>query len=125
MIGTSGKRMLGLTARHADSWNVWFKAFDNKVEKLREVMKSVDAACEEAGRDPASLERTAAVKIATGPHAPSTMSVDPIEGSPEEIADALRAFAAIRMKHLQVWLEPNTVAGIEAFAPVLDILDRG
>src|SRR5215212_8870689 len=24
MIGTTGKRMMGLTARHADQWNVWY-----------------------------------------------------------------------------------------------------
>jgi hypothetical protein len=27
--------------------------------------------------------------------------------------------------HLQVWLHPNTLAGIEAFAPVLDLLEQG
>lgn len=124
MVGTSGKRMLALTARHADSWNVWFSAFENRVDKLEEIMRNVDAACAEAGRDPASLERTAAIKIATGPHTPSTMSVDPIEGNPAEIAAALRSFAGIGINHVQVWLEPNTAGGIEAFTPVLNILDE-
>ena len=26
--------------------------------------------------------------------------------------------------HVQLWIEPNTIAGIEAFAPVLDLLDN-
>jgi alkanesulfonate monooxygenase SsuD/methylene tetrahydromethanopterin reductase-like flavin-dependent oxidoreductase (luciferase family) len=124
LVGTSGgTRMIKLAARYADAWNVWFKTFDNDAGKLAEILRAVNAACEEAGRDPASLGRTAALKIATGPHAPSTMSVDPIAGSPEEIAAALRSFASIGISHVQVWLEPNTVAGIEACAPVLELLD--
>jgi alkanesulfonate monooxygenase SsuD/methylene tetrahydromethanopterin reductase-like flavin-dependent oxidoreductase (luciferase family) len=126
LVGTSGgTRMLKLAARYADAWNVWFKTFDNNVDLLAELLRSVDAACAEVGRDPDTLERTAALKIATGPHAPSTMSVDPIEGSPGEIAAALRSFAEIGLGHVQLWLEPNTVTGIEAFAPVLELLDKG
>jgi probable F420-dependent oxidoreductase len=126
LVGTSaGPRMLKLAATYADAWNVWFKTFDNDVDKLVELLGAVDAACEAVGRDPSTLERTAALKIATGPHAPSTMSVDPIDGSPEQIAASLRSFAAIGVGHVQVWLEPNTVAGVEAFAPVLELLDSG
>jgi hypothetical protein len=53
------------------------------------------------------------------------MSSPPLTGSPAELAAGLRAYAEIGVGHLQVWLEPATLAGIEAFAPVLDILDRG
>lgn len=123
--GNAGPRMLQLTARFADQWNVWFKTFNNRIEELDAMRAEVDAACYAVGRDPASLSRTAALKIAVGPHSPSTMSTEPITGSPEAIAEALRAYAAIGLSHAQLWLEPNTVAGIEAFAPVLHILDNG
>jgi probable F420-dependent oxidoreductase len=125
MIGTTGTRMLGLTARHADQWNVWFSHTGNRVEGFGPLLAQVDAACAEAGRDPGSLERTAAVVVEVGPHAPSTMSVPPLTGTPEEVAAELRAHAAAGLSHLQVWLEPNTLAGIEAFAPILEALDRG
>jgi probable F420-dependent oxidoreductase len=125
MIGTTGKRMLALTARHADQWNVWYSHTGNRVEGVAPLLAAVDAACAEAGRDPKSLERTVAVMVEVGPHAPSTMSVPPLTGSPEELAASLRAYADAGVSHLQVWLEPNTVAGIEAFAPVLEALDRG
>lgn len=125
MIGATGKRMLELTAKHADQWNVWFSPIDNSVDKLKTLLVDVDAACAAAGRDPASLERTAAVKVEVGPHAPSTMSVAPLRGTPEELAEQLRAYAAIGVTHLQVWPEPNTVAGVEAFGRVLEALDRG
>lgn len=124
LIGTTGKRMLDLTARHADEWNVWFSPIDNSAEQLRDLLAEVDAACAAAGRDPATLVRSAAVKVEVGPHAPSAMSVAPLTGSPDELAEKLHAYARIGVDHVQIWPEPNTVAGIEAFARVLEALDR-
>ena len=49
----------------------------------------------------------------------------PLTGSAEELAAQIRAYAAARVEHLMVWLDPATVAGVEAFAPVLEVLDRG
>jgi alkanesulfonate monooxygenase SsuD/methylene tetrahydromethanopterin reductase-like flavin-dependent oxidoreductase (luciferase family) len=127
MIGTSGSgpRMLRLAARFADQWNVWFKTFNNRLEDLAGMREVVDAACRDVGRDPATLARTAALKIEVGPHAPSPMSTDPITGSPAEIADTLRRYAAIGISHVQVWIEPTNLDGIAAFAPVLSLLDAG
>ena len=124
-IGTVGPRMLELTARHADAWNAWFDKTGNRVENVPALRDAVDAACAAVGRDPATLERTLAVNVEVGPHAPSTMSAPPLTGSPEELAAGLRAYAAAGIGHVQVWLEPNTPAGIAAFAPVLELLDRG
>jgi hypothetical protein len=50
-------------------------------------------------------------------------SLQPLEGSPEEVAESLLSFAREGISHLQVWLAPNTLAGVEAFAPVLELLD--
>jgi probable F420-dependent oxidoreductase len=125
LIGTTGMRMLGLTARHADHWNVWFSHTGNRAEGMTSLLADVDAACVEAGRNPKSLERSAAVVAEVGPHTPSTMSVPPLTGTPEELAAGLGAYAALGVSHLQVWLEPNTLAGIEAFAAALEALDLG
>ena len=124
MIGTTGKKMLDLTARHADQWNVWFSPIENSVEKLKTLLDDVDAACQSVGREPSTLVRSAAVKVEVGPHSPSQMSVAPLRGNPAELAAQLRAYADIGVTHLQVWLEPNTIAGIEAFGRVLEELDR-
>jgi hypothetical protein len=51
------------------------------------------------------------------------MTGPPLTGSPAEIADGLRAHANAGLSNVQVWLEPNTPAGIAAFAPVLEELD--
>ena len=125
MIGTTGKRMLELTARHADQWNVWFSPIDNSVAKLKTLLEDVDAACAVIGREPETLERTAAVKVEVGPHSPSQMSVAPLTGSPDALAEQLRAYAAIGVTQVQVWPEPNSLEGIEKFARVLEALDRG
>jgi probable F420-dependent oxidoreductase len=124
IVGTTSPRMMRLTARYADGWNVWFKEIDNTVANLIELMKKLDGACVEVGRDPSTLERSAAVKVKVGEHAPSTMSTEPIEGSPEEIATALRAYADAGASQIQIWPEPCTVAGVEKFGRVLEALDR-
>ena len=124
--------MLGLTARHADLWNVWLIYGRNVPEEAAPHMAAVDVACREAGRDPRALRRTAAVLIAPldrqdpppGLNRPQGGKPVPLGGSPEVLADALRAFARAGISHVQVYLHPNSLAGIEAFAPVLRALDR-
>jgi probable F420-dependent oxidoreductase len=125
LMGTNSPRMLGLTARYADIWNTWFSQTNNDLGKLREEMEKVDAACIAHGRDPSTLARTTAMAIEVAPHTPSTMGVPLITGSPESLAGELRAYADAGISHVQVWLEPNTPAGIEAFVPVLEMLDQG
>jgi probable F420-dependent oxidoreductase len=125
VIGTAGERMLGLTAQYADGWNTWFSQTGNDLERLKALLARVDAACIANGRDPKTLTRSSAVKIEIGPHAPSAMSARPLTGGPEALADQLRAHAAAGLDHVQLWIEPNTAAGYEAFARVLELLDQG
>ncbi|MBA3518938.1 MAG: LLM class flavin-dependent oxidoreductase [Rhizobiales bacterium] len=127
MIGASDAkpRMLELTVRHGDGWNAWLDSTGNSIESLVPLLARVDAACNTAGRDPATLERSAAVFVEVGPHEPSAMTQPPLTGSTEEIAAGLRAYADAGISHLQVVLEPATPAGIEAFAPALEQLERG
>ena len=65
------------------------------------------------------------MKVVIGPHAPSQMSAPGLTGSPDELAAQLRDHAEAGLSQVQLWIEPNTVAGYEAFAPVLEALDRG
>jgi beta-galactosidase GanA len=44
--------------------------------------------------------------------------------SPEEIAETLRGYAREGLSHVQVWLTPSTLAGLEWFKAVLDLLDN-
>jgi alkanesulfonate monooxygenase SsuD/methylene tetrahydromethanopterin reductase-like flavin-dependent oxidoreductase (luciferase family) len=52
-------------------------------------------------------------------------SIPPVEGTPEEIAAVLRAFAAEGISHVQLVVDPITLASLDALAPVLEALDRG
>jgi probable F420-dependent oxidoreductase len=131
MIGSTGPRMLEIAAPHVDSWNAWFDAFDNRPAGIAPLRERVDAAARAAGRDPASIERTVAVQVrlpggrgrASGDPAPP--SIPPVEGRPDEIAAVLRAFAAEGIAHVQLVVDPITLASLDALAPVLEDLDRG
>jgi alkanesulfonate monooxygenase SsuD/methylene tetrahydromethanopterin reductase-like flavin-dependent oxidoreductase (luciferase family) len=70
MVGAHHPRMFRLTARHADWWNVsWFgidlSRPDNRsygawtgIGQYREQVQQCERACNEVGRDPATLRRT-------------------------------------------------------------------
>ena len=129
-LGT-GPRMLGLTARYADQWNAWLtwgRSWPDAVPPLRRL---VDGACTAAGRDPETLARTVTVLVEVPGRRAKLVSTsptgggEPLSGPPEAIAEALRGFAREGIGHVQVVHAPNTVAGIEGFAPVLELLDRG
>ena len=131
MIGSNGERMLRITAPHVDAWNSWYADTRNEPAGVPALRDKVDAACRAAGRDPGEIERTVAVQVrmpgGTGREMGDTsekMSVAPLQGSPDEMAEELRAYAREGIGHVQLWLEPNTLESLEAFAPVLELLDR-
>jgi alkanesulfonate monooxygenase SsuD/methylene tetrahydromethanopterin reductase-like flavin-dependent oxidoreductase (luciferase family) len=53
------------------------------------------------------------------------MTVTPLEGSPEVIAEGLRAYAREGIGHVQLVVDPITEASVAALAPILELLDRG
>jgi alkanesulfonate monooxygenase SsuD/methylene tetrahydromethanopterin reductase-like flavin-dependent oxidoreductase (luciferase family) len=54
LVGGSGDRMLGITARWADAWNTW-----GQPDHIAERSAALTRACEVAGRDPDIIARTA------------------------------------------------------------------
>jgi len=123
MIGTTGERMLRLTARYADAWNVYYSANQNRASRIPAVRDQVDAACRAEGRDPATLERTAAVLV--NPSGLKMRRERPdwiLSGAADEIAEEFLAYHREGISHLQIRVEPNTVEGIEALEPVVRML---
>ena len=122
MVGTTGERMLRAAARYADVWNgEWWKV---EAGGRPATFARVDAASREVGRDPASLTKTVFMAIDMPGVSPSGREwLAPVAGSPDELAALLRTLAAEGVAEVQVWLGPTSVAGIEAFAPVLELLD--
>ncbi|MEZ4521613.1 MAG: LLM class flavin-dependent oxidoreductase [Thermomicrobiales bacterium] len=125
ILGTLGKKMLRLTVEHADEWNGWLPTRGNEPENVEPMRELVDAACAEAGRDPATLQRSVGVLMSpTGRRQPHVSRLSPaLTGSPEELAGYLREFADRGMDHVQVWVYPNTPHAVEEFGKALEILD--
>ena len=115
--------MLRLMAQHADLWNGWLIYGRSHPDAVPPLRAAVDAACAKAGRDPSTLARTVSVRVTMlGREIPDE---EPLSGSPEDLAEAFHAFAQEGITGVQVRLAPDSLAGIEAFAPVLELLDRG
>jgi alkanesulfonate monooxygenase SsuD/methylene tetrahydromethanopterin reductase-like flavin-dependent oxidoreductase (luciferase family) len=128
LVGAEGSRMLRLAAQYADAWGRDFNRVNPdivpySVEDLAAWQPRVDAACAAVGRDPSTLERTAAVFVDL-PGATGREGWNALTGSPEELAEGLRAYARAGFTHIQLWLEPGLLAGIDGFAAVLDLLDH-
>jgi alkanesulfonate monooxygenase SsuD/methylene tetrahydromethanopterin reductase-like flavin-dependent oxidoreductase (luciferase family) len=126
MIGTTGERMLKLTAKYADSWNVYFDKTENSVDGFRALQTVVDDVCRSEGRDPESLERTVSVLIGLDDQAEIRgVSVPLLTGSADKLATELRAYAEAGADHIQIRVEPNTLESLEAIAPVLEMVKAG
>lgn len=118
VVGTSGPRMLRISAGFADAWNtVWHTDPAEVVEK----MKAVDAACVDAGRDPSTLVRTAGGNIGVDGYTGVRPSA--LQASPVEVAQRLRDFQDIGMAHYVVGLDPCTPKSLESFARTIELFD--
>jgi alkanesulfonate monooxygenase SsuD/methylene tetrahydromethanopterin reductase-like flavin-dependent oxidoreductase (luciferase family) len=131
LIGSSGARMLAATLPFVDSWNAWYADTGNRPDGVPRLREIVDAAARAAGRDPSDVERTVAVLVqlpgGTGRVMVDTdpkETVEPLRGTPDQMADVLRAYAGEGIGHVQLVVDPITEASVEALAPVLEALDR-
>jgi len=127
LVAAKGPRMLELTARHADAWNLaWFGMPD---ERLTRVRGELAAACTRVGRDPATLTITVGVTVrylADAAAAEASSATRPgLSGTRHEIAAGLRAHAAAGADHLIASLEPCTTSTVAEFAEALAIFRGG
>jgi alkanesulfonate monooxygenase SsuD/methylene tetrahydromethanopterin reductase-like flavin-dependent oxidoreductase (luciferase family) len=111
LVAAKRPRMLDLTARYADAWNLaWFGSPD---ERLRTTRADLESACERAGRDPSSIDITVGVEVrfgdvATSPPEGSGLSASPLPGDEASLVAGLRAFEAFGADHLIFALDPST-----------------
>jgi probable F420-dependent oxidoreductase len=120
MIGSFGKRMLNLTVRYADLWNT---GYQGTVDTLARPHKELLAACQEVGRDPATLGVTAMIAVHYPRLAPEASDFDnpPLTGSPHQVAEAMLAYEQAGVEHIMLHLVPYTEQSIGELVEALAI----
>jgi alkanesulfonate monooxygenase SsuD/methylene tetrahydromethanopterin reductase-like flavin-dependent oxidoreductase (luciferase family) len=125
MIGAGKPRTLALAARHADIWSYFVRERSEPAEFVP-LVRALEAACSEIGRDPASIGRSVGIFVepttATGSEAMG-LGV-PVRGSADEVAEALHAFSEVGVTQVECMLWPWTMDALEAMRPVVERLDR-
>jgi probable F420-dependent oxidoreductase len=107
LLGGEGPRMLRLTAQYADLWNTGYLG---QPETLAAPRSRIEAACREVGRDPRTLGVTALIGLwfpDLGPDKPAFLD-HPLTGTPAELAEAMRGYAALGVPHIMFQCEPHT-----------------
>jgi alkanesulfonate monooxygenase SsuD/methylene tetrahydromethanopterin reductase-like flavin-dependent oxidoreductase (luciferase family) len=125
-IAAGGPKMMRLVATYADDWNwwTWDETIDQITERLVPIIRELDEACEEVGRDAATIRRTLDVYSVV----PPGMSNDggdmkqPLSGTAEEMAEFFVALDDLGFAEVRCDLTDKTTAGIEAMAPVVDLV---
>ncbi|HYC11175.1 MAG TPA: LLM class flavin-dependent oxidoreductase [Nitrososphaerales archaeon] len=107
MVGGEGPRMLTLTSKYADLWNTGYMG---KPETMAEPLARIRAACRKTGRDPSTLGVTALVGLWFPDILPAKPSFfeDPLKGTVQEIASAMRGYADLGAQHIMFQCEPYT-----------------
>jgi len=115
LIAAKGERVMRLTARWADAWNVaWFGLPEDRFFQRR---TDLHAACEAEGRDPATLDVTVGLVVdgesATGarPLPPGALPADV-----DAVASALDAWRDLGVAHVQVDMRPAGLPMVELVA---------
>lgn len=119
MIGSDGPKTLRLTLPHVAAWN--WDGFVDDPEEFAAASRAVDAICEEVGRDPREIERTAHLVVRLSN--PEGLPIDPlpahlrvIAGGTDAVAHRLQAFAAAGADELMLIVDPARPAAIDELA---------
>ena len=97
LVGTGSPRMLRITARHADEWNTW-----GGPEMAGGALEKLLTACEEVGRDPATMWKSAQALVFVSDNAEFAANITgsdigprSIVGSTDELVDQLGRYAEL------------------------------
>ena len=128
LIAAKRPRMLELTARHADQWNMaWF---GEPSERLATTRADLAAACATVGRDPSTLGITVGITVrypdlipasSTGDGGHADVETPALTGDADAVAAGLRHHAELGADHAIIALEPTTP---EALARLTAAMDR-
>jgi probable F420-dependent oxidoreductase len=111
-------RMLRLTAQYADLWNTGYMG---KPETMAGPLANIRDACGAVGRDPATLGVTALIGLWFPDLQVSQPSFfdNPLTGTVEEIAAAMRGYAELGVQHIMFQCEPYTPEALRRLSEAL------
>lgn len=118
MVGANGNRILSLALRHADAWNTWYTPYGNTVDGFAEANEKVSAICEQVGRDPREVERSACVFVTVdGGAGERPHDVPPVE--PAALTAHLRDLATAGADEAILVVDPITEPSVRTLAAAL------
>ena len=119
MLGANAPRMLSIGLPHVDSWNTWFSRYGNTVEGFAAENAGIDAAAERAGRDPATLERSACVFVSVESAGVRNNDEDVEPVPADALAAHLQALADAGADEAILVADPITEASIRSLGTVI------
>ena len=126
MVGceSGSPRMLRLTAQYADLWNTGYMG---QPETMIEPLVKIRDACAAVGRDPASLGVTALIGLWFPDLQASKPGFfdNPLTGTAEEIAAAMRGYAELGVQHIMFQCEPYTPEALRLLTDALRLYRSG
>ena len=128
LIGAKGSKMSRLAAQYADIWQPLGQIVDAGGDPLgafNAQQQIMHETCTSVGRDPETLQRMASVVVNPldrPAYARTAGGSDTLGGSPEQIAAGILQWRDHGASHLYLSVVPMNIEGLEAMAPVLDIV---
>lgn len=120
LIGGLGPRILRLTARFADSWNIGFHT------PPEAIIPRMEAACAEMGRDPSTLEITLLRIVAYPELVPLPSDFQPyVTGTAEAIAAELGRYEQLGVGHVMLECTPTTPDTLQRLSAALERYRQG
>jgi alkanesulfonate monooxygenase SsuD/methylene tetrahydromethanopterin reductase-like flavin-dependent oxidoreductase (luciferase family) len=124
LIAGERPRMLGLVARHADSWNAAWYGRREEAAELEQLIALLRAACLVEGRDPETITLTAGLFVSF-PALQQPGDEDPpenaISGDAEEVARAIATYRELGIEHAIVHLWPRTASAVTELGRAADV----
>jgi alkanesulfonate monooxygenase SsuD/methylene tetrahydromethanopterin reductase-like flavin-dependent oxidoreductase (luciferase family) len=109
--------MLAIGLPHVDAWNTWYTPYGNTVEGFAAANASVSDAAARAGRDPATLARSACVLVEVEPAGERSRDVQAVPV--DRLADHLRALAQAGADEAILVVDPITEPAIRSLRRAL------
>jgi F420-dependent oxidoreductase-like protein len=120
MIGGGGEKVtLRITAQHADEWNVW-----GTVETLTSKMKILDRHCENIGRDPSQIQRSAVALMFLTDDEKFAKKMSSTEGGQATIAGNINQVQDIVGAYKEAGVDELIVPDFTMRDDKLEILDK-